>query len=44
MPKKVESIVKGLKKKGHDEQSAYALANYIYNQTERRSKRKKGKK
>ena len=41
MPKKVESIVKRLKKEGHSESSAYALANYISDKNQKRKKRKK---
>jgi len=41
MPKKVESIVKRLKEEGHSENSAYALANYIYDKNQKRKKSKK---
>ncbi len=52
MPAKLDSIVKGLLKKGHNKNSAYALANFILDKQKdkqksikkRKNKKKKGKK
>ena len=48
MPAKVDKIVGALLREGHSENSAYALANYIYDKQKsrrkRRNKKKKGKK
>lgn len=44
MPKKVEEIVKALMKGGKSEQSAYAIANSIYNKKKKKKKKKSTKK